>query len=110
MRIISVGIMFNATFGRQRVLDLFQKEFYQSTMHNYQAIQPKNSSEVLFFWEKLNIDDNYDTRVLKIKLEKSITDSIVFVNELIPSSKSNKYMNITVSAIIALTAIIVGQF
>ncbi len=80
-------------------------------MHNYQALQPKNSSAALYFWEKLGVDDDFNTLELKITLEAQITDSVVFINELLPlQTRKDKYLPYVVSAIISITGLVAGYF
>ena len=52
-------------------------------MTNYDSIELDVQSSRVFFWEKLVIDNNFNTHNLKRDVESKIPNSKVFINELI---------------------------
>ena len=109
MRLVSIGVLFDDEFGSENVLDVIQYFFYQSVVNNYRKNKLNNSTVNLFFWEKLVVDENFDTHNLKRDIESKIPNSKVFINELISNqSRIEKYLTLIISSIIAVTGLVVG--
>ena len=85
MKWLSFGIFIaNAEEDSQKTIDFIDSTIFgtYSMQHNYITYQPKNVDAAVLFWDKIDVDDNFNIYANILKIQNEIVNSKAFFTEL----------------------------